>query len=76
LRARLAEVVAQRARELDVELPVSPEQIARMIVAMANGIALEKLLDPEDLPDELYVTMLTAVMTGLGVAAAERAAQG
>jgi hypothetical protein len=32
---------------------------------MANGIALEKLLEPEVVSDELYGTMLMIFFTGL-----------
>ena len=36
-----------------------------MTFAMANGVALEKLLEPEAVPDDLYGTMLVVFFTGL-----------
>ena len=36
-----------------------------MTFAMANGFALEKLLEPDAVPDDLYGTMLTIFFTGL-----------
>ena len=36
-----------------------------MTFAMANGMALERLLEPEAVSDELYPTMLTIFFTGL-----------
>jgi hypothetical protein len=36
-----------------------------MTFAMANGFALERLLEPEAVPDDLYGTMLATFFTGL-----------
>ena len=36
-----------------------------MTCAMANGVALEKLLEGEEVPDDLYGTMLTLLFAGL-----------
>ena len=36
-----------------------------MTFAMANGFALEQLLEPEAVPDELYGTMLEIFFAGL-----------
>jgi hypothetical protein len=41
---------------------------------MANGIALERLLEPEAVPDELYPAMMAVFFTGLRAQAAERQA--
>jgi len=65
LRERIAESYRRRAEELGVEPPVPVEELATMTFAMANGIALEKLLEPEAVPDELYATMLSVFFTGL-----------
>jgi AcrR family transcriptional regulator len=65
LRTRIADAYRQKQEELGVTLPVPVEQIALMTFAMANGIALEKLLEPEAVSDELYATMLTAFFEGL-----------
>jgi AcrR family transcriptional regulator len=46
--------------------PLVPyEHVALMLFAMANGFALEKLLSPEDVEDEVYGTMLTIFFLGL-----------
>ena len=75
LRARIAKMLEERARELDWEPPVSSDEAATMIFAMANGIALEKLLEPESVSEELYGAMLTFFFSGLR-SASERAAAG
>ena len=45
-----------------------------MTFAMANGIALEQLLEPDAVPDDLFGTMLMVFFTGLRTLAAEGAA--
>lgn len=68
LRARIAALFEQRARELDWTPPISAEQASRMTFAMANGVALEQLLEPEADSADLYGTMLTTFFTGLRAA--------
>jgi AcrR family transcriptional regulator len=65
LRDRMAELYERRAGELGVEPPIPVEQIATMTFAMANGVALQKLLDPDAVPEDLYATMLVAFFGGL-----------
>jgi AcrR family transcriptional regulator len=74
LRDRIASMYERRAAELGVEPPVPYEQIAVMTFAMANGIALERLLEPEAVPDDVFGTMLLVFFTGLRTLAAEGAA--
>jgi AcrR family transcriptional regulator len=74
LRERIAAVYERRAEELGVEPPVPHDQIAVMTFAMANGIALEQLLEPDAVPDDLFGTMLMVFFTGLRTLAAEGAA--
>jgi AcrR family transcriptional regulator len=65
LRERIAEGLGTQADKIGVEAPVPFEQIALMTMAMAHGIASEKLLEPDVVSDELYGTMLTIFFTGL-----------
>ncbi|HLM10463.1 MAG TPA: TetR/AcrR family transcriptional regulator [Thermoleophilaceae bacterium] len=65
LRARVAELLERRARRLGMEPQVPPEQVATMTFAMANGIALERLLEPEAVPDGLYPEMMAIFFNGL-----------
>jgi AcrR family transcriptional regulator len=75
LRARITESYERRLDELGVSPPVPPEHISVMTFAMANGVALEKLLEPEAVPDDLYGTMLMVFFIGLRTLA-ERADNG
>jgi AcrR family transcriptional regulator len=65
LRERIAAIMRRRADELEIEPPLPLDQIALMTFAMANGVALEKLLEPDAVSDDLYATMLLVFFTGL-----------
>jgi AcrR family transcriptional regulator len=65
MRERLAELCRRRAEQAGIESPVPVEQIATMLFAMANGIALEQLLEPEAVPDGLYASLLELFTLGL-----------
>ena len=65
LRERIAAVYERWANEEGVAPPLPVDQIALMTFAMANGMALERLLEPEAVSDELYPTMLGVFFAGL-----------
>jgi AcrR family transcriptional regulator len=65
IRKRTGELFERRAERFDVGSPIPIEQVALMTFAMANGFALEKLLEPDAIPDDLYPTMLAIFFTGL-----------
>jgi AcrR family transcriptional regulator len=65
LRGRLAELLARRAERLGIEPVVPPDQIAAMTFAMANGVAMERLLEPEAVPDTLMGEMMATFFIGL-----------
>ena len=41
------------------------DDVAMMTFAMANGVALEKMLEPDVVDDELYGLMMMVFFTGL-----------
>ena len=65
LRERIAQIYARSAQQAGVEPPVPVEQVAVMTFAMANGIAFEKLLEPEVVTEDSYGTMLKIFFRGL-----------
>jgi AcrR family transcriptional regulator len=65
MRDRLAAALRARHEEFGIEPALPFEQIATMTCLMGNGFALEKLLVGEDVPDELYGSMLTVFFAGL-----------
>jgi AcrR family transcriptional regulator len=70
LRDRITEAYARRQQELGVTSPIALDQLSLMTFAMANGVALEQLLEPDALSDELFGTMLMIFFTGLRALAA------
>jgi AcrR family transcriptional regulator len=67
LRGRIEELYRRRLeRTPEMEEPPLPlDKIALMSLAMVNGMALEKMLEPDAVDDELYGTMLMIFFTGL-----------
>lgn len=72
LRESSARLVERGAR--DRGFPPNPELAGRLglvIAALGNGLALEKLVDPDAVPDELYGDMLALIFEGLAALARE-----
>jgi AcrR family transcriptional regulator len=65
LRERIVELFERRARELDLEPPIPPAAVVAMSFAMANGTAVERMLEPEAIPDDLLPTMMATFFSGL-----------
>jgi AcrR family transcriptional regulator len=65
MRDRVAAALRARCEAAGLEMALPYDQIALMTCAMANGVALEKLLEGEAVPDDLYGTMLTLLFAGL-----------
>ena len=49
---------------LGLPLPLASDVLARAVVAMGNGIALERLAGPDRVPDGLLSTMAVAFLRG------------
>ncbi len=65
MRDRMAAALETHSEGLGKEATLPYDQVALMVSVMANGFALEKLLEGEAVPDELYGTMLTVFFAGL-----------
>lgn len=76
MRERLGTALQARADELPMHPSISTEQLATMTIAMANGFALETLLEPEAIQKELLGTMLTIFFTGVEALGSAPAADG
>ena len=64
-RALLGAFIEAQCKELGVELPVPKEEAATVVLALAAGMAQQKLLDPAAVPEELFPTALTLLVRGL-----------
>ncbi len=65
MRDRMAAALEAHAEGDGKEATLPFDQVALMVSVMANGFALEKLLEGEAVADELYGTMLTVFFAGL-----------
>lgn len=64
LRERMAEIFQRWAADFPAEAPLPFGDVAAMTFMMADGFALDQLIDP-DLDDELYSTMLAVFFLGM-----------
>jgi AcrR family transcriptional regulator len=63
LRAAVAEVVAERAATLGTKLALPPDQLAIVLIALTNGMAVEQLADPGAVPMGLYGRALDILLS-------------
>jgi AcrR family transcriptional regulator len=75
IRARIAEAFETHKETIGGEPPLPAEHVAMMTYAMGDGFALAQILEPEDVPDDMFGTMLAIFFTGLAVMTREAAAQ-
>jgi AcrR family transcriptional regulator len=69
LRQRLAEVYARRLDAYGVEPPIPIDRMVRMVIAMADGWALWRMLEPDAVDDELFESMMEVYTVGIGAMA-------
>jgi AcrR family transcriptional regulator len=65
MRQVLTGLIADGVRDFDLELTIPAEQLAVAIDALADGIARQKLADPEAVPDELMGTVLSLLLAAV-----------
>ena len=63
LLAAVEQGVAQHADSAGAALPLPARDLAVVIMALANGLALERMLAPEDVPDELMGRVLALLVS-------------
>ena len=64
VRELLTRLISDGAREFDLELDIPAEQLAVAIDALADGIARQKLADPQAVPDDLMGRVLALLLAG------------
>jgi AcrR family transcriptional regulator len=65
LRRRLAEALEARHRTTGVPLTVPSESLATGIIALATGMAQERIADPAEVPEDLLGELLSLLYDGL-----------
>jgi AcrR family transcriptional regulator len=61
VRDAVARAVARVAEGLDAELPFTPEEMATVMLALSNGLAVEADIDPEGVPEDLLGRVLLLI---------------
>jgi hypothetical protein len=59
VRELLTQLITDGVRDFELELEIPAEQLAVAVDALADGIARQKLADPEAVPDELMGRVLS-----------------
>jgi AcrR family transcriptional regulator len=67
LRERIAAALQRRLDELGLDSPQPAADLALMTFAMANGVALEAMLEPDEVPPDLLGRMFGLLTAGVGV---------
>jgi len=64
-RAVLTDLIADGLREFDLELTMPVQELAIAIDALADGVARQKLADPDAVPDELMGRILSLLFAAV-----------
>jgi AcrR family transcriptional regulator len=64
LRALIGRIVEGVARDTGAELTLPREQVATALIALVNGLTIERLADPPAAPDELFAHAIAAIVRG------------
>jgi AcrR family transcriptional regulator len=65
VRGLIAQFLAERAAEAEVNLPVPAEQLAVVVLALSNGIAIEHLADPDTVDPSIFGVILGLLLDGM-----------
>jgi AcrR family transcriptional regulator len=64
LRALIGRIVEGVARDTGAELTLPRDQVATALIALVNGLTIERLADPPAAPDELFAHAIAAIVRG------------
>ncbi len=65
MKAAIAALIEDRATRAGQQLPLPAESLASVLFAMGNGYSLERLADPDGVPEDLFGLMLSNFFKGL-----------
>lgn len=66
LREALGVLIEEQIQQLGLSVQVAPEQVGAAVVALADGLAIQRLADPKAIPDDLLGSLLAALIPSLG----------
>ena len=61
----IAVAIERQSAEAGLELPLPAEQIAVGVGALINGLAFERVVDPDSVPDDLFGLIVSRLLAGL-----------
>jgi AcrR family transcriptional regulator len=62
VRAAIADAIERRADEAGYALPMPPGDLATVVLALSNGLAIEHMPDPEAVPKRLFGEVLERLL--------------
>jgi AcrR family transcriptional regulator len=62
LRRSIADAIEKRARAAGYELPLPAKDLATIVLALSNGLAIEHMPDPADVPPGLFGEVLASLL--------------
>ena len=65
VREYIGGLIQQKADEMGVKMRLPPDQIGAVVVALADGLALQYLANPDAVPKELYPSVLPILIQAL-----------
>ena len=65
VREYIGGLIQQKADEMGVTMRLPPDQIGAVVVALADGLALQYLANPDAVPKELYPSVLPILIQAL-----------
>ena len=74
-RGVVASLLQEQAADANVELPAPAEQLAVAVLALANGIAIEQLADPDGVDASTFGVILGLLLDGLTIPGTQRSPQ-
>jgi hypothetical protein len=65
IRDVVADFITYHADLIGIALPMPATQLATAVTCLADGLALERMKDPDSVPDDLFGTVLMLIYGGL-----------
>jgi AcrR family transcriptional regulator len=73
LRELVAHGIVAHHDATSVALTADPQELATAVIALANGLAMDRIIDPDSVPDSLLGQMLELIYDGLVLRSASAA---
>jgi AcrR family transcriptional regulator len=72
VRSYIGGLIQEKADEMGVAMRLPPEHIGAVVLALADGLALQHLANPDAVPPDLYPTVLPILIKALELEEPER----